>query len=108
MAGGRYPAPSITALHHRNIRCILGLHANDVIATVHVVHLAGDAAAHAGQQIETGLANLVQADAPAAGTAGPADPRKDSAGQGKPPKPGAPVPDKRDADSPRPTQGIPT
>ena len=50
-------------LADRDVRRVRMLHADDVIAGVDVMHFAGNAARHVGQQISAGLADLLDGNA---------------------------------------------
>ena len=52
-------------LHHGDIRRVLVLHADHVVARVDMQDLAGDAAAEVGEEIERAGADILDGDGPA-------------------------------------------
>src|SRR3954471_1655603 len=48
--------------HHRDIRRVDGLHADDVIAAIDVVDLAGDGGRQIAQQVDAGAADIIDRD----------------------------------------------
>src|SRR5215469_5958009 len=54
--------PAIARSDHRDVRRVDGLHTDDVIAAIDMMHFAADPGRKIAQQIETGTANILGRD----------------------------------------------